>query len=154
MAGIDHQSKSICRTFFPTPTAALSATPFFVEEEGIGCWVQSDDPAVLAQGQAFESQRFALHIPSQTREHAPLPPGQIAAFEAAARAIRLKQVSLATGYWTLDSGALQQEPLRIAWSAESVDEQAMRNLARRILAEGGQEAVAIEVAGRVEVIRN
>jgi hypothetical protein len=63
---------------FPIPTTAFSATPYFVEEEGVGCWVQSDDPAVSAQGEAFESRRYALHIPSQTREHAPLPPEQIA----------------------------------------------------------------------------
>ena len=77
-------------TLFPT----LAAATFFVEEEGIGCWVQSDDPAVCAQGEVFESRRYALHIPSQSSEYAPLPPGQIAAFEAAARTIGLEQVSL------------------------------------------------------------
>lgn len=86
---------------FPTLAAALAAATFFIEGEGIGCWVQSDDPAVLAQGEALKSRSYALHIPSQTRERAPLPPGQIEIFKATARAIGLDQVSQlpASGLW-------------------------------------------------------
>jgi hypothetical protein len=116
--------------------------------------VQSDDPTILAQGKTLEFRRYALHIPSQTREHTPLAPGQIAAFGAASRDIGLDQVSRATGFWTLETGVLQQEPLRIAWSDAPVEETALRALVLRILTESNQEAVAIEVAGRVVVVRD
>lgn len=138
---------------FPNRQAARRATPFFVEEAGRRCWVQTDDEAVMALGERRPSNRYALHIPSQTRTHAPLPEEQIAAFEASARAIGLTHLSPATGFWTLESGVLQEEPLRIAWSEGPVDAETLRALARRILTEGDQEAVAIEVAGRVEVVR-
>ena len=139
---------------FPNQPAALRATPFFVEEAGLGCWVQSEDDALLIQGERRLSYRYALHIPSQTRGHAPLLPEQIAAFEAAAYSIGLNDISQATGFWTLENGVLQEEPLRIAWSEEQVDAEALRALARRVLLESDQEAVAIEVAGRVEVVRD
>lgn len=139
---------------FPNQQAALRATPFFVEEAGLGCWVQSEDEALLIQGERQLSHRYALHIPSQTRRHAPLPPEQIAAFEAAAYSIGLNHTSQATGFWTLENGVLQEEPLQIVWSEEQVDGEALRALARRVLMESDQEAVAIEVAGRVEVIRD
>ncbi len=104
-------------------------------------------------GERRSSCRFALHIPSQTRNHVPLPEKQIEAFEAAARAIGLLQISPATGFWTLDSGILQEEPLRIAWSEAPVDTEALKRLAYQVLAEGNQEAVAMEVAGWVDIIR-
>lgn len=139
---------------FSSRAAALQATPFFVEESGRGCWVQTD--AVGIASDLYErrsSSRYALHIPSQTRHHVPLPEEQIQAFEAAARAIGLVQISPATGFWTLDSGILQEEPLRIAWSEAPVDVEALERLAYQVLTESEQEAVAMEVGGRVEVIR-
>lgn len=137
---------------FPGKQSALRATPFFVEEAGRGFWVQTEDEAVLPHGEPCTSKRYALHIPSQTRDHAPLPQEQIEAFETAARAIGLDRISPATGFWTLGNGVLQEEPLRIAWSEELVDAEALRALARRILQECEQEVVAMEVAGKVEVI--
>lgn len=138
---------------FPSRAAALQATPFFVEEPGRGCWVQTDDISVPAQGTPRHSERYALHIPSQTQTHTPLPQEQIREFEAAARAIGLKHISPATGFWTLENGLLQEEALLIAWSEEPVAPEALRSLARRVLIESCQEAVAIEVAGKVEIIR-
>lgn len=138
---------------FPDPAAALAATPFFIEEAGLGCWVQTADETVLQKGEPRPASRYALHIPSETWQQKPLEAAKIEAFETAARNIGLLQASPATGYWTLDSGVLQEEPLRIAWSEEPVDAQALRTLARRILTEGDQEAVAIEVGGKVEAVR-
>ena len=115
--------------------------------------MQSDDPNLLALGKNLPSLRYALHIPSQTQHQAPLTPGQIEAFTVAAKAIGLHQISRATGYWTLATGQVQQEPLRIAWSDEPIDENALRKVASRILFEAEQEAVAIEVAGSVQIIK-
>jgi len=139
---------------FPNPETALSHTPFFVDEENIGCWVQSNNSSLSALGDQRVSHRFALHIPSQTQKHLPLLTYQIEAFAAAARDLGLNQVSKAVGYWTLDSGVVQQEPLLIAWSNEPVDEQALREIASRILLDADQEAVAIEVTGTVEIVRD
>lgn len=138
---------------FPNPAAALAATPFFIEEAGVGCWVQTADEAVLQQGERRPATRYALHIPSETWYQEPLDAASITAFVVAARGIGLRQVSRATGFWTLGSGLLQREPLQIAWSDEAVKLHLLRALARRILHEGEQEAVAIEVAGSVEVVR-
>lgn len=139
---------------FPDPAAALAATPFFIEEAGVGCWGQTTDEAVLQQGERRPATRYALHIPSETWYRELLDAASITAFIVAARGIGLRQVSRATGFWTLGSGLLQREPLHIAWSDEAVNLHLLRTLARRILHEGEQEAVAIEVAGMVEMVRS
>ena len=70
-----------------------------------------------------------------------------------AASIGLRQVRNATGYWTLiSSGILQKEDVKIAFSHNRIDLAALRRLAREIILCTNQEAVAIEVQGRVEQI--
>ena len=141
------------RVVFPGPAAALAATPFFINEKGVGCWLSTEDPEILVQGKVMRSERYALHLPSIDQHGKPLSNAVIKGFLHEARRIGLDQRNRATGYWTLSTtGALQQEAIWILYAATEVPADRLRQLARRVLEEGDQDAVAMEVKGWVDVL--
>ena len=76
-------------------------------------------------------------------------------FDAKAAKIGLDKNRRATGYWTLStSGELQSEEVLIAFSDQGVQYDLLRNLASEIIRYTNQDAVAIEVSGRVEQLRD
>jgi hypothetical protein len=139
------------RIVFPSIEVALKASPFFIDEEGVGPWLSSDDEALYAFGRVIHSTRNAIHIPSLEQSGAIIPEVVIADFCQRAAGIGLSQLSDAVGYWTLAAtGVVQKEKVKIAFSDDSVDVVALRHLAQEIILATNQEAVAIEVGGKVE----
>lgn len=139
------------RIVFPSIQAALKASPYFIDEEQVGPWLSSADQDLNAFGTVFTSMRNAIHIPSLEQTGAMIPESAIADFCQRAASIGLTRISNATGYWTLTStGALQKESVKIVFSEEFIDPDALRNLGREIIVAANQEAVAIEISGRVE----
>ena len=141
------------RIVFPSIEAARKASPFFIDEEGIGPWLSSQDEKLYSLGTVLTISRNAVHIPSLEQTGARIPESMIVDFCQRAASIGLGQVSNAMGYWTLaSSGALQKEEVKIAFSHGMIDLDALRRLAREIILEMNQEAVAIEACGRVEQV--
>ena len=142
------------RIVFASIEAARQATPFFIDEAGVGPWLSTADPALLTQGEVQMSARDALHIPSVEQTGAPIPAAIIEQIRQQAAAIGLKEICPATGYWTLsETGELQAEQVLIACSDSGVSAEALRQLAVTVARLTNQEAVAIEISGQVEQIR-
>lgn len=141
------------RVVFPGPASARAATPFFIDETGVGSWLSTGDPNILTRGAIRRSKRFALHLPTTDREGNPLVDYILAAFMLEAQRIGLDQRNHATAYRTLpDTGAWRQKDIWILYSENEIPEEPLRQLARRVLEAGDQDAVTIEVRGRVEVV--
>lgn len=139
------------RIVFPSIQAALNASPYFIEEEQVGPWLSSADHELQALGMTFNTSRNAVHIPSVEQTGAMLPKSMIADICQRAASIGLTHISNASGYWTLAStGALQKESVKIAFSDDFIDPDVLRDLAREIIVAANQEAVAVEISGRVE----
>lgn len=138
------------RILFPSIAAAQERTPFFIDEEGVGVWLSTDDPALLDGIAVIHTSRDALHLPSVEKNGRPLAPGLIAEFISRAKAIGLTDLRPARGYWTLsETGELQAEEVLIACSNRPVGHTQLLELAHFILAVGNQDAVAWEEAGQV-----
>jgi hypothetical protein len=134
---------------------ALQATPFFIDEEGVGPWLNTADRALLGRGKVVMSARNAIHIPSLEQSGRKIRPEVIEEICRQAASIGLKQMRRATGYWTLSgSGELQSEQVLIAFSQQNIAPKLMRRLASDIIKMANQDAVAIEVSGRVEQRRD
>lgn len=149
-AGLSHP-----RTVFSSVADALQSTPFFIDEVGVGPWLNTADRTLLGRGKVVMSARNAIHIPSLEQTGGKIPPETIEELCREAAAIGLKQTRRATGYWTLSkTGELQSEQVLIAFSDKAVAPKLLRQLATKIIKIANQDAVAIEVAGRVEQRRS
>lgn len=138
------------RILFPSIAAAQARTPFFIDEEGVGVWLSTDDPALLDGMTVIHTSRDAIHLPSVQKNGTPLAPSLIAEFVSRAKAIGLTDFRKARGYWTLsETGELQAEEVLIACSNQPVGHTQLLQLAYFILAAGNQDAVAWEEAGQV-----
>jgi hypothetical protein len=145
------QSSLAIRVLFESVEQARASTPFFIFEEGMGIWLNTTNPHLLAQGQVISLARDAIHIPSLEKSGRPLPAPLAAEFLERAKALGLERVSRARGYWTLsETGELQAEEVLIAWSDTPVAQLRLLELARFILEKGNQDAVAWEEAGEVK----
>ncbi len=139
------------RILFDTWEQARAASPFFIAEDGVGIWL--DDASGALAGRRIDVVRDALHVPSVTRSGQPLSLAVRAEALGQAARLGLRDQHAAIGYWTLsDSGIVQEEAVVIVFSATAVDRVRLRALADWLLVAGDQDAVAIEVAGRVEQI--
>jgi hypothetical protein len=139
------------RIIFPSIQVALKASPFFIDEDQVGPWLSSSNEKLFAFGTVIASTRNAIHIPSLERTGEVIEESVIADFCREAATLGLVQIRNATGYWTLAfSGEVQKEKVKIAFTDDYVDPVALRALALGIIALTNQEAVAIEVAGKVE----
>ena len=142
------------RRVFQTIAEAIRATPFFIDEETIGPWLSTTQPELLDTGPVLMSSRDAIHIPSLEKNGAAIDPVTIHRFRVKAAKIGLDHIRRATGYWTLStSGELQSEKVLIAYSDQGVKYDLLRDLASEIIRHTNQDAVAIEVSGRVEQLR-
>lgn len=141
------------RVVFSSISDARESTPFFIDEEGVGPWLGTDNPEILARGEVILIARDALHIPTLQQNGHPIPLELRSEIEARAAAIGLTQTHRAIGYWTLsESGEQQQENVTIVISSKPVDRASLRDLAEFIIREANQDAVAIEISGKVEQI--
>jgi hypothetical protein len=139
------------RVVFSSIRDARTSTPFFIDEEGVGPWLSTDDPEILARGTVIQVARDALHIPTLQQDGRPIPLELRAEIEARAVAIGLTQTHRAIGYWTLsETGEQQQEAVTIATASQPIDQASLRDLAEFIISTANQEAVALEISGRVE----
>lgn len=139
------------RIVFPSIQAALKASPYFIDEEQVGPWLSSADQKLHTFGTVITTSRNAVHIPSLEQTGAPIPDSVITNICQRAASVGLTRIRDATGYWTLaSSGSLQKEKVKIAFSDDLIDLDLLRSLAREIIVAVNQEAVAIEVSGRVE----
>ena len=126
-----------------------------VDEETVGPWLSTDNPDLLATGLVLKSARDAIHIPSLEKNGAAIDPAIIKQFCLKAAKIGLDQIRSATGYWTLQTtGELQSEKVLIAFSERGVKYNPLRNLASEVIRVTNQDAVAIEVSGLVEQLRD
>lgn len=143
------------RTVFPSVADALRVTPFFIDEEGVGPWLNTADTTLLNRGTVIMSARNAIHIPSLEQTGRKIRPEVIEEICRRAAAIGLTQIRRATGYWTLSgTGELQSEQVLIAFSHQNVTSGLLRQLASEIVKMANQDAVAIEVSGQVEQRRS
>lgn len=116
----------------------------------MGIWLFSDRDDLPASLPRVTTTRDAIHLPSVDKNGTLLSEELVNDFLAGAWAIGLVQVHRARGYWTLsETGELQDEDVRIAFSAMPVDPAALRALADKVLLRGNQDAVAFEIAGQV-----
>ncbi len=142
------------RVIFDSIQAAHAVSPHFIDEAGLGIWLGSDDPAQLQAGQAVDVVRDALHVPSVTRTGVPLSIAVRAEAIGLAGRIGLHERHTATGYWTLShSGELQTESVLIVFSSTAVNAEGLQKVAAWLLERADQDAVAIEVRGRVRVVK-
>ncbi|MBK8656493.1 MAG: hypothetical protein IPN20_21855 [Haliscomenobacter sp.] len=147
-------TRTAVRVVFADLAAAFAAGPFFIDEEGVGCWLGTDDPGLWTKGEVHSSERYALHLPTVDQHGRALPDEMVARFRQEAGNIGLHRCSKATGYWTLSgTGEVQQERVWILHSETAISEIKLRQLALRILNTCDQDAVAIEWEGRVAVLR-
>jgi hypothetical protein len=138
------------RLIFNSITQAKEITPFFIDEVGLGIWLYTADPVLLAQGRVISIIRDAIHLPSVEQNGQPIASALQAEFIRRAQALGLSQLSQATGYWTLAAtGELQTEAVIIAHSPTPVDQSNLLELTEFIRHEGRQEAVAWEQRGVV-----
>ena len=141
------------RIIFPSIEAAHKASPFFIDEEGIGPWLSSSNQDLYSLGTVITTSRNAIHIPSLEQNGDVIPASIIMNLCQHAVSIGLTRLVNATGYWTLESsGLLQTESVKIAFSEDAIDPNLIRSLAGEIILRVNQEAVAIEINGRVEQI--
>jgi len=139
------------RIVFQSIEIAHKASPFFIDEEGLGPWLSSADLDLHSLGTVFTTSRNAIHIPSLERTGAAIPESVIMDICQQAASIGLTRLVNATGYWTLESsGILQKESIKIALSDDVINPDFIRRLAKEIILTTNQEAVAIEIQGRVE----
>jgi len=139
------------RVVFRSVAEALQASPFFIEEEGVGIWLSTDDERLLAKGKLVKSARNAIHIPSLEKNGRQIQAEVIADFCRQAEMLGLNKISRATGYWTLsETGVLQAERVIIAYTEKRVSVEKLRRLASEIIRVANQEAVAIEISGQIE----
>ena len=142
------------RVIFETIEEALEASPFFIDEQGVGIWLSTDDERLLAKGKVILSTRNAIHIPSLEKNGRQIPVALIETLSQQAQSIGLDNVHMATGYWTLsETSEMQSEQVLIAFTEEAIDPEKLRRLAVEIIHAANQDAVAIEVSGRVEQMR-
>ena len=142
------------RVVFETVEEALEASPFFIDEQSIGAWLSTDAEHLLAKGKVILSTRNAIHIPSLEKNGRQITPALIETLSQQAQSIGMDNVHTATGYWTLsETGEMQKEQVLIAFTEEAVDPEKLRQLATEIIRAANQDAVAIEVSGRVEQLR-
>lgn len=138
------------RILFPSIVAAQERTPFFIDEEGVGVWLSTDDPALLDGMAVIHTSRDAVHLPSVEKTGQAISHGLVTEFIRRAKAIGLTNLRPARGYWTLsETGELQAEEVLIACSNQPVGHTQLLELARFILAAGNQDAVAWEERGQV-----
>ncbi|MFN8458029.1 MAG: hypothetical protein U0401_25815 [Anaerolineae bacterium] len=143
------------RILFPSIATAQARTPFFIDEEGVGVWLSTDDPALLDGMTVIPTRRDAIHLPSMEKTGQAIPKKLLTEFIRRAQAIGLTDLRLARGYWTLsETGELQAEEILIAGSDQPVGHTHLLELARFILAAGHQDAVAWEEAGQVRHLMN
>ena len=141
------------RVVFSSISDARECTPFFIDEEGFGPWLSTDNPEILSRGTVVMIARDALHIPTLQQDGRPIPFELRSEIEARAAAIGLTETHPAVGYWTLsESGELQQENVTIVISSQPVDRASLLDLAEFMIREANQDAVAIEISGKVEQI--
>lgn len=141
------------RVVFSSISEARTSTPFFIDEEGVGPWLSTDNPEILSRGTVLLIDRDALHIPTLQQDGHPIPLELRSEIEARATAIGLTQIHHAIGYWTLsESGEQQQENVTIAISSQPIEQVSLRELAKFIIRAANQDAVAIEISGKVEQI--
>ncbi len=139
------------RIIFPSIEAAKQQTPYFIDEEGVGIWLSTSDTQLLTQSSLVSIIRDAIHIPSVEKTGQILTDSLIAEFVQRANAVGLNRVNKAVGYWTLsETGELQAEAVKIAFSLTPCDRQKLEALAHFILARANQDAVAWEEAGEVK----
>jgi hypothetical protein len=142
------------RILFPSIAAAQARTPFFIDEEGVGVWLSTDDPALIEGMTIIPTRRDAMHLPSVEKTGQAIPKKLLTEFIHRAQAIGLTDFRPARGYWTLsETGDLQAEEVLIACSDQPVGHTHLLELARFILEVGNQDAVAWEEAGQVEHLR-
>jgi len=141
------------RVVFPSISEAHENTPFFIDEEGMGPWLSTDNPEILAHGTVILVARDALHIPTLQQDGRSIPLELRSEIEARAAAIGLVKTHRAIGYWTLsESGEQQKEDVTIVISSQPVDHVSLRDLAEFVIRAANQDAVAIEISGKVEQI--
>ena len=141
------------RIIFPSIETAHKASPFFIDEEGVGPWLGSSDQDLFSLGVVIHTARNAIHIPSLERTGKAISGEVIADICQRAASIGLNRFVHATGYWTLESsGILQTERVKIAFSEDAIDRDLIRGTAKEIVFKANQEAVAIEIEGLVEQI--
>ena len=139
------------RIIFPSIEVARQASPFFIDENEIGPWLSSPDLNLWSKGTVQMSSRNAIHIPSLEPTGEKISANIIERFCQRAATLRLDQMRLATGYWTLTStGELQVEEVRIVFSEKAFSPIILHQLADEIIRATSQEAIAIEISGRVE----
>ena len=139
------------RIIFPSIEVARQASPFFIDEEEVGPWLSSSDQNLWSKGTVQMSSRNAIHIPSLEPTGEKIPADIIERFCQRAATLGLDQMRLATGYWTLAStGELQVEEIRIVYSEKAFSPIILYQLADEIIRITSQEAIAIEISGRVE----
>ena len=139
------------RTIFQSVADALQATPFFIDEEGIGPWLSTSDKNLLARGKIAMSTRDAVHIPSLEKNGDQIRTEVINMLCRQAESIGLTEIGVATGYWTLtETGKLQSEPVLITYSNCGLAPGKLRLLASEIARVANQDAIAIEISGKVE----
>ncbi len=143
----------MARVIFPSIAAARAASPFFIDEHGVGVWLETADPVQLTLGRAINVVREAIHLPTLTKAGSPVPRQVQTEALARARGLGVLEQHPAEGYWTLSTtGDLQHELVTIAFSLVPIAPAPVRALARWLLQAADQDAVAIEVGGRVEHI--
>lgn len=142
------------RILFPSIAAAQERTPFFIDEEGVGVWLSTDDPALLDGMAVIHTSRDAVHLPSVEKTGRAISRRLLTEFIRRAQAIGLTDFRPARGYWTLsETGELQAEEVLIACSDQPVGHTHLLELARFILGAGNQDAVAWEEAGQVRNLK-
>lgn len=141
---------SFPRILFPTLEIAHHHTPFFIEEEGLGIWLSTDDPVLLTQFPPVYFTRDGIHLPSVDQHGTPLPDTLRQQFLTRAAHLGLTHTHPARGYWTLsETGQLQDEDVIIAFSETPVSHPELLALAQFVLEIGNQDAVAYEMGGEV-----
>lgn len=142
------------RVIFDTTASARAVSPYFIDEEGLGVWLGTEDPAQLAAGKVVEVVRDAIHVPSVTRAGTPLSIAVRAEAIGLAGRIGLRERHTATGYWTLSHNSeLQTEHVLIVYSLAAVNADGLQKVAAWLLEHADQDAVAIEVRGKVRVVK-
>ncbi len=138
------------RILFPTLVIAHQHTPYFIEEEGLGLWLSTDDPTLFLQFKPVYFTRDGIHLPSVDKHGRPLADALRQEFITRAHDLGLVYTHPGRGYWTLsETGQLQDEEVIIAFSESPVDREGLASLARFVLEAGNQDAVAYEVEGEV-----
>lgn len=147
-------SQGANRVVFPDLATARLASDHFINEEGEGFWVSAEDEQPSSLGKARRSTRYALHLPSCDRYGQRLSDDRVNRCIEAAASIRMCWRNWAVEYQKrYNTDELQEELLWIVYATDTVQPDLLRSLARYVLEVADQEAVTIEMAGEVEIIR-